>query len=208
MRYWLNKFKKTLRKKGTCFHLFFFVLDYNYSMKSSNRRIILFFSLFLGFSLLYAQGLHGGGAPGGGGPGGGNPPAGQPPAGGKPSDRLPPPPPKDSDNIIKYRGNRTYSENLPLTIIQTRCTRKEGELVCIELLFNQNINPRSVKPDSILINNNPVLPPVRLMFSKKGDSLKMLIPINSNSFKMKVCKIRSFEGTLIEPVEILVEVER
>ena len=203
MRWRLNKFKKTLRKKRSSFHLFLFDLDYNYSMKKFGRRFVLFFSVLLGFSLLYAQGM-----PGGGASGGGNPPAGRPPAGSEPHGNFPPPPhPKDSENIIKYRGSRTYSENLPLKIIQTKCTRKEGELVCIEIFFNQSINPRSVKPGSILINNNPVLPPARPMFSKKGDSLKLLIPINGNSFKMRVSKIRSFENTLIEPIELLVEVE-
>ena len=165
------------------------------------KKHIVVFSLILVSSLLFAQGMPGGG--------GGNPPSVQPPAGSEPPGGFPPPPPpKDSDNIIKYRGNRTYSENTPLKIIQTKCTRKEGELVCIEIFFNQSINPRSVKPASILINNNPVLPPARFMFSKKGDSLMLLIPMNSDSFKMKVTRIRSFDNTLIDPVELLVEVER
>ncbi len=203
MRFGLNKFKKTLRKKGSCFHLFLFILDYNYGMRFLSRKSILFGLLILSFSLLNAQGMPGGNPPGG------QPPAGpHPPAGNENPGNFPPPPPKDPENIINYRGNRTYSENLPLKIIQTKCTRKEGELVFIEIFFNQSINPRSVKPASILINNNPVLPPARFMFSKKGDSLKLLIPMNSNSFKMKVTKIRSFDNTLIEPVELLVEVER
>ncbi len=203
MRFGLNKFKKTLRKKGSCFHLFLFILDYNYGMRFLSRKSVLFGLLILSFSLLNAQGMPGGNPPGG------QPPAGpHPPAGNENPGNFPPPPPKDPENIINYRGNRTYSENLPLKIIQTKCTRKEGELVFIEIFFNQSINPRSVKPASILINNTPVLPPARFMFSKKGNSLKLLIPMNSNSFKMKVTKIRSFDNTLIEPVELLVEVER
>ncbi len=203
MRFGLNKFKKTLRKKGSCFHLFLFILDYNYGMRFVSRKSVLFGLLILSFSLLNAHGMPGGNPPGG------QPPAGpHPPAGNENPGNFPPPPPKDPENIINYRGNRTYSENLPLKIIQTKCTRKEGELVFIEIFFNQSINPRSVKPASILINNNPVLPPARFMFSKKGNSLKLLIPMNNNSFKMKVTKIRSFDNTLIEPVELLVEVER
>ena len=172
-------------------------------MKISGRRFILFFSVILSFSLLNAQGM-----PGGGGAPGGSAPGSTPPGNNPPGNFPPPLPPKDPDNIIKYRGSRTYSENIPLKIVHTKCSRKEGELVCLEILFNQSINPRSVKPTSILINNNPVLPPVRLMFSKKGDSIKMLIPMNSTTFKMKVSKIRSFDNTWIDPVELLVEVER
>ncbi len=156
-------------------------------MKFFLKKNIFFYFLIFGFSLLYAQGI----------------PSGD-------SGRFPPPPqfPKDPDNIIKYRGNRTYSENLPLKIIQTKCTKKEGKLVFIEIIFNQSINPRSIKPDSILINNTPLPPFVRFLFNKKGTSVKMLVPLTINSFKMRICNIRSFNNTFIEPVELLIEVER
>lgn len=147
--------------------------------------------------------------PGGGAPGG-NPPSGQPPAGTEPPKNLPPPPqhPKDPENIIKYRGSRTYSENLPLKIIQTKCTRKDGNMVFVEIMFNQCINPRSIKPESILINNAPLPPFIRFLFNRKGTTVKMIIPLTLSSFKMKVCNICSFDNTIIEPVEFLVEVER
>lgn len=121
---------------------------------------------------------------------------------------LPPPPPKNPDNIIHFHGNRTYSENLPLKINHIKCVRKDENCVCLDIYFNQMINPRSAKPDSILINNKPLAPGLRFAFNKKGDTIKILIPISGNTFKVKVQKIKSFSEVVIEPVEILVEVSR
>ena len=132
------------------------------------------------------------------GPGAGGPEAPGAPGSGKPGEPgqfphpLPPPPPKDSDKSMKYRGNRTYTDNLPLRINQTECLRKDGEFVSLSILFNQSINPRSVRPGKILINNKPLPPQTRFAF---------------NTFKLKISKIRSFDGSEIDPVELLIEVQ-
>ena len=157
-------------------------------MYAGARKIILVFSLFLCAFFLNAQ-------------------AG-PIYGSETGHFPPPPPPKDSENIMKYRGNRTYTENLPLKLVQARCVLQEGDLACIALFFNQSINPRSVHPTSILINNTPLPAFVRFQFNKKGDSLKVFMPVKMQSFKLKVCNISAFDGTGIEPVELLLEVER
>ncbi len=117
------------------------------------------------------------------------------------------PPPKDSDNIINYRGNRIYTDNLPLKINQTKCVRKDGAFISLDIVFNQSINPRSVMHDSILINNAPLGPGIRFHFNKKGNTIKVFIPLSDNSLKIKIQKVRSFDGDMIEPVEILAEVE-
>ncbi len=118
-----------------------------------------------------------------------------------------PPPPKDSDNIINYRGNRIYTDNLPLKINQTKCERKNANYVSLDIVFNQSINPRSVHHDSILINNSPLAPGIRFAFNKKGDTIKIFLPINENTFKVKIHRVCSFDGNWIEPVEILAQVE-
>ena len=122
--------------------------------------------------------------------------------------RRPPLPPRDQDNIINFRGNRTYTENLPLKINQTRCERKADDVVCVEIIFNQTINPRSLHRDSFFINNAPLPLGTRFTFNKKGNTIKILVLTGGNSFKLKVQKICSFDGSVIEPVEILAEVER
>jgi hypothetical protein len=202
MRFGLNKFKKTLRKKGSCFHLFLFILDYNYGMRFVSRKSVLFGLLILSFSLLNAQGMPGGNPPGG------QPPAGpHPPAGNENPGNFPPPPPKDPENIINYRGNRTYSENLPLKIIQTKCTRKEGELVFIEIFFNQSINPRSMNEDSIYINDQPLPKKTRFLYNRRGDTLKLITSMQEDEFSLKVQNINSFSGYPIEPAFFEIDLE-
>ena len=123
-------------------------------------------------------------------------------------DKHPPRPPRDPENIINYRGNRTYNENQPLKIIHTKCVCSEMNFVCLDIVFNQSINPRSVRHDTVLINNMPLPMGTRFAFSKKGDTIKISFPVNDNTYKLKVQGVCSFGGAVIDPVEILVEVER
>ena len=125
-----------------------------------------------------------------------------------PADRPPhPSPPRNPDNIIHYRGNRAYSENLPLELVHTRCEKKADELVSLVLIFNQSIDPRTIRPDSCFINNKPLPFGIRFNFNKKGNSVRMLLPLTEDTFKLKVQNISSFEGKKIEPVELLIEVD-
>lgn len=155
----------------------------------------IFFILFLMAGWLYAQ------------------PASVP---SKPSPPPPPPshehpeppklPPKDESRILNYRGNRTYNDDLPLKINQIKCTRFDEKTVCIEIIFNQNINPRSFKKEAIFIDNNLLPEFCRFSFNRRGDIVKFVAPLNSQTFKLKIQNVRSFSGNVIEPVEMLVEV--
>lgn len=118
-----------------------------------------------------------------------------------------PRPPRDPDNIIHYRGNRAYAENLPLEIVHTRCERKAEDFVSLVIFFNQSINPRSIQPDSFFFNNRPLPFGTRFNFNKKGNSVRMLLPLTEDTFKLKVQNISSFDGKMIEPVELLIEVD-
>ena len=122
--------------------------------------------------------------------------------------KLPPRPPMDSDNIINYRGTRTYSEDLPLKVTLVKCQRLADDVVCVEVLFNQSINPRSVRPNSFIINNTQLPLGTRFTFNKKGNTIKLMVYTTGNSFKLRVQDIKSFNGFLVEPIEILTEVTR
>lgn len=122
--------------------------------------------------------------------------------------RRPARPPKDPENIVNYRGNRTYDEDLPLKITQTKCISKDDNMMIIIIIFNQSINPRSMHRDSILMNNMPVPMGVRFAFNKRGDTIRIFLPLQDSSFKLKVQNISSFNGSMLEPVEILTEIER
>ena len=138
------------------------------------------------------------------------PPPPAPPLNGAPPANFPPPPPppKDADHTFKYRGTRTYNEDIPLKINQTKCNCVEKDFVCLQIIFNNSINPRSVKAERILINNHPMPENfVRFAFNKKGDTIKIFMPMRDKTFKLKLLKIRSFDGSVMEPIEILVEVQ-
>lgn len=135
------------------------------------------------------------------------PPA--PPPGGGPGQMPPPPPPppKDSENTMKYRGSRTYAENLPLKIKQVKCEKAESDSVILEIYFNQSINPRTVKNQNIYLNDEQLSSDIKIVFNKKGDTIKLQIPMNKDAFTIKLTKVRSYDGTLITAADSQVEVQ-
>ena len=125
-------------------------------MKLLKRQLlILLFSLLMaGLFAAPAAPAAGASAPAAGNP----PPApGPEPGNGAPPPRplRPlPPSPKDPDNMLYYRGSRTTQEEQPLIVNQIKAERIGPATVDIEIAFNQSINPRSVRPEKILINNH------------------------------------------------------
>ena len=119
-----------------------------------------------------------------------------------------PPPPRDPENIIKYRGHRAYTDNQPLKVSQISCERKAKDLVFVVIIFNQSVDPRSVHHDSFNVNNSPLPLGTRFTYNKMGNKVRLLVPVTTDSFKIKIQDIRSFDGSEIEPVEILAEVKR
>lgn len=164
-------------------------------MKLIRRDVVLILCLFFA-GMLYSQP-----AP--------SKPTMPPPPSREHSEHLEPPPrpPKDESKILNYRGSRTYIENLPLKINQIKCTRFDERTVSIEIIFNQNINPRSFRKEALYIDNNPLPDFCRFSFNRRGDTIKFVAPVNSQTFKLKIQNVRSFSGNIIEPVEMLVEVK-
>ena len=134
------------------------------------------------------------------------------PEDGKPIAPPPPLPPKDSDKIFYYRGNRTYSEELPLKINLIKCMRDEDGTIIIMVFFNQTVNPRTVNHESFLIDDNELSDNIRFSFNKKGDTIKVIIPQDENGdddeeFIITVQDVCGINGVCIEPVELLARVE-
>ena len=124
----------------------------------------------------------------------------------------PPLPPKDSDKIFYYRGNRTYSEELPLKINFIKCMRDEDGTIIIMVFFNQTVNPRSVNNECFLIDDNELSENIRFSFNKKGDTIRVTIPQDENEdadeeFVITVQDVCGINGVCIEPVELLAKVE-
>ncbi len=145
-------------------------------------------------------------------PAAGNPPPapGPGPGNGAPPPQHPrplPPSPKDPDNMLYYRGNRTAQEDLPLTVNQVKVSRVGAAQVDVEIVFNQSINPRSVKHYRITIDGNEVPQNVSFWFNKKGDTVKFMLASEKDSLEFGIKGIRAFNGTVMSPTLITVQVE-
>ncbi len=127
----------------------------------------------------------------------------------RPGPKPPPPPPspKNPGSIKKYRGNRTYSRQTPLTIKQTKCTRTQEGKVCVEIKFNQNINPRSLKNSSITVDGITLDAQKDISFSKKGDTIQFVVESEKNTLEIKVQEVLSFNGASLGIVKINAGVE-
>ena len=131
------------------------------------------------------------------------PPHTHPSGPGGPGPKPPPPPsPKNPDNIKNYRGSRAFSRQTPLKVSQTKCSKAEDGSVCVEIKFNQNINPRSVKNTSITVNGKAMDENSRLSFSKKGDSLHFYVANVGDSLEIKIQDIVSYNGASIGVIRI------
>jgi len=111
-------------------------------------------------------------------------------------------PPHNADDLMYYRGTRTISENEPLIINRAECKKNDEKTSTLEIAFNQSINPRSVNHTSFFIDGNPLPDGTRFSFNKKGDTIKITIPVQSDSFMLSVQGILSYDGTQMEPAEI------
>ena len=125
----------------------------------------------------------------------------------KPMAPPPPRPPKDADKIYYYRGNRTYSEELPLQVSFIRCIRGEDGTIIVMVIFNQSVNPRTVNHESFLIDDEELPENIRFSFNRKGDTIRVIIPEGEEEFRITVQDICAFNGVCIEPVELLARVE-
>ncbi len=184
-------------------------MPYNSIMKFFKRQLlILLFSLLMA-GLFAAPSAPSAPATGASAPAAGNPPPhgpgpGTPPP---PHPRPLPPSPKDPDNMLYYRGNRTAQEDLPLTVNQVKVNRVGVDQVDVEIVFNQSINPRSVKTHRITIDGSELPQNVSIWFNKKGDTVKFMLASEKDSLEFGIKGIRAFNGTVMSPTLITVQVE-
>ena len=138
----------------------------------------------------------------------------EPPEDAKPMAPPPPLPQKDSDKIFYYRGNRTYSEEIPLKINYIKCVRGEDDSIIVMISFNQSVNPRTVNHESLLIDDNELPETIRFSFNRKGDTIRIVIPSDldedeemDEEFRITVQDVCAINGICIEPIEVLAKVE-
>ncbi len=123
---------------------------------------------------------------------------------------MPPPrpgphPPKDS--VMNYRGTRMLAENEIFAVKKARCCKLNETCAEIEVSFNQSINPRSIKPCCIMIDNLELPDETKFSFNKKGDTIRFTVPLDWTIKKLNVKGLRSYTGTLIMPAEIVIAMD-
>lgn len=154
-----------------------------------------------------------GGSPSGGGgssaPGGAPSPGGQPSGGGSSSGSGAPWYSSQSKNkssappeIIYYRGSRVLAGDDNFSLQKIKTERMSSSSVRVEITFNQSVNPRSFTADSILVDGNAIPAKTKFSFNKKGDTMKVSVPVRNGSFNLTIQNITSFDGTVIEPIEV------
>ncbi len=114
--------------------------------------------------------------------------------------------PKDPDSIINYRGNRIYRKNGDMEVAKTAIRRLNKELISLEITFTQSLNPRSVNPNSFIIDDEPLPEGTKFFFNRKGDTVRILVEMEDDYFYLIVQDIYSFNGKLVEPVEFELEI--
>ena len=174
-------------------------MAYNSGMSKFSKKLLISFLIPLFAVSVFAE-------PGGTSPGGG---MGIPDGG--PGQMPPPPPPlppKDPENTFKYRGTRAYAENQPLEIKLVKCIKTENNEVILEVSFNQSINPKSIKNQNVYINDERLLEDIKIVFNKKGDTIKIQIPMVGEAFKLRLSKVRSFNGSMMGTMETWVKVQK
>ena len=127
----------------------------------------------------------------------------------KPTEKMEPKPhPKpgqEPDEVFYYRGTRTIADDAPFTIVTSSAVRTDDKNTQLEIAFSKNINPKSVNRDSIFIDGKALPDSTRFSFNKKGDTIQVTIQPESNSFLLTVQGIASFDGTKMEPYELLIK---
>ncbi len=108
----------------------------------------------------------------------------------------------NASDIINYRGSRVLYNGGDFALQNVKTRREGNEKVTVELTFNQSLNPLSVNTSSILLNGQAVSSETKFSFNKKGDTIRMDLPVELENVSITVQNVESFDGTPLAPVEI------
>ncbi len=104
--------------------------------------------------------------------------------------------------IIYYRGNRMLSENGDFLLENIKTERISDSQVIVEIAFNQSVNPLSFSASSFLLDGSPISESVKLSFNKKGDTIRLTLPVKEKFFSLTIQNVEAFDGTKLETVEV------
>lgn len=102
----------------------------------------------------------------------------------------------DSAEILNYRGTRKAVSKENLFIKKVKTKNSAAGKTSVEIVFNQEINPRSFSPEKTKINGSPVQGEVNFLFSRNGSGVKIQLPQQNEGFRIELSDIESFDGVV------------
>ena len=109
---------------------------------------------------------------------------------------------KLSSEILYYRGSRILSKNDEFLLQDVKTVRLNPYEINLELTFNQSINPLTFSTDSILLNGESISTETKFAFNKKGDTIRIAVPVRNENFNLTITALKSYDGTPLEPVSV------
>lgn len=111
----------------------------------------------------------------------------------------------EDSGIIYYRGSRVLLNDSAFDLQNIKTERSGENTVNLEITFSQSVNPRTFSADSILVDGKAISSKTKFSFNKKGDTIKLTVPVQSGTFNLMIKDVESFDGTVIDPVTIEVK---
>lgn len=110
------------------------------------------------------------------------------------------------DNMMYYRGSRTVTEEGPLLLRKASCDRMDKSKAVLEISFNQEINPLTITPASIYIDEEQLPSSTKFAFNRMGDTLRTVITTQKDTFKLHIEGVESYSGVPMEAVNIQIKI--
>ena len=107
-----------------------------------------------------------------------------------------------SSEVMKYRGNRVLSDGTSFNLQSIKTERNNDSEVTLEITFTESVNPLSVSKNSVVIDGDSISSETKFSFNKKGDTIRLSVPVKNERFSLKIQNVESFDGKTIETFEM------
>lgn len=110
---------------------------------------------------------------------------------------------KDNVSHSTFRGNRIEDSDKEFKLVMINVENlQNSKNMALEFFFNQPLDPKTVDPESICINGNPLPDGVDMLFNHNGTKLTVLTEKEYDTFCITLCNIKSFQSSELSAVEV------
>ncbi len=104
----------------------------------------------------------------------------------------------ERQNFTNYRGQRKPVESSAF-YMETFSSKEDGDVLIIDITFNQEVDPRSVKVENIEINGVQVSDAVRFSFNREGRRMRISMEGGvTYPFSFTIRGIKSYNGRQLD----------